>query len=67
MKAPDKRLTRDEAAAAIKDALKDQPLPFAYDGGWGQILADLVCVDKRRLANMAVEGRKTLLKKVIAD
>ena len=63
MEAPNKRLTRDEAAAVIMNALVDRPMPFPYKGGWGQILSDFACISPNTIRNMATKGRRSFEKK----
>lgn len=54
-----KRLTRREATALVYDALKLLPVGLPnYE--WSAVLADMMCVDKRYIKNMAAEGRKTI-------
>ena len=49
-----RRLTRNEAIVALYEAVKSQPLPFEYTGGWTQILADAVCLGAATLNNTVI-------------
>jgi len=57
------KLSREEAARVLMDALRPLHMPFPYHGGWSQILADLACLDRQTIRNYACRQRKNVTAK----